>query len=121
MSELRAIAKSFSYAARGFVTVAREERNFRLQLAAAGLVAVLMCVLRVPAVEMALLTLAIGLVLVLELLNTALERVVDILKPRIHHYVEDIKDMMAAAVLVASIAAAIIGFLVFWPYLETLL
>jgi len=121
MSELRAVYKSFSYAAKGIAKVAKEERNFRFQLAIAGLVAFLMLILRVPALEMAVLSLAIALVLVLELLNSILERVVDILKPRIHHYVEDIKDMMAGAVLVASVAAALIGFLIFWPYLETLI
>ena len=120
MSELKAIAKSFSYAAKGITLVAREERNFRIQLVIAGLVVILMLVLGIPALEMAVLSLAIALVLVLELLNSVLERLVDILKPRIHHYVEDIKDMMAGAVLVASIAAAVIGFLVFWPYLRIL-
>jgi diacylglycerol kinase len=56
-------------------------------------------------------------VLVLELMNSIFERMVDILKPRIHHYVEDIKDIMAGTVLVASLGSALIGLLIFWPYI----
>ena len=48
------------------------------------------------------------------------EKIVDILRPRIHSYVEIIKDMMAAAVLIASIGAAIIGVLIFYPYILAL-
>jgi undecaprenol kinase len=121
MNVFRSVAKSFAYAARGIVKVAQEERNFRLQIWAAVLVMVLMIALKLATWEVSILSLAIALVLVLELLNSVLERVVDILKPRIHHYVEDVKDMMAGAVLVASVAAAFVGFLVFWPHLLPLL
>ena len=59
--------------------------------------------------------------LVLELLNGAVERLVDLFKPRMHAYAEQIKDMMAGAVLVSSIGALIVGILVFWPHVaETL-
>ncbi|MEY4722667.1 MAG: diacylglycerol kinase, diacylglycerol kinase [Candidatus Parcubacteria bacterium] len=117
MQTLAAIAKSFVYATRGIVKVFQEERNFRIQAWTGAAVVVLMFTLDLSVSEKALLSLAIAFVLVLELLNSVLERVVDILKPRIHHYVEDVKDMMAGAVLVASVAAAFIGFLVFWPHL----
>ena len=56
-------------------------------------------------------------VLVLELLNSSIERLVDVVKPRLHEYAGDIKDIMAAAVLLASLAAAAIGIVIFWPYL----
>jgi diacylglycerol kinase len=100
--------------------VAREEQNFRIQLVLAAGVVVLMFVLGLRAPEKALLTLAMVVVLVLELVNSIFERMVDILKPRIHHYVEDIKDIMAGTVLVASAGAVLIGVLIFWPYLERL-
>jgi diacylglycerol kinase len=110
------IAKSFRYAARGVIKVAREEQSFRLQIVAAAVVVVLMFALGLRVPEKALLTMAIVLVLVLELMNSIFERMVDILKPRIHHYVEDIKDIMAGTVLVASVGALLIGLLIFWPY-----
>lgn len=115
---MNSIFKSFAYAFRGIVAVAREERNFRLQLVAAVLVWALACYLRVSGSEKAVISLAIGLVLVLELLNSAVERMVDILKPRIHHYVEEIKDIMAGAVLVSSLSAVATGVIIFWPYLS---
>lgn len=116
MFSLTQVAKSFRYAAKGIVTVAKEEQSFRIQLVAAAVVVVLMFALGLKVSEKALLTMAVVLVLVLELVNSIFERMVDILKPRIHHYVEDIKDIMAGTVLVASLGALLIGLLIFWPY-----
>ncbi len=116
MFDLVKFGKSLRYALKGIVVVAREEQSFRLQLVAALVVVALMFGLGLRVPEKALLTLAIVLVLVLELVNSIFERMVDILKPRIHHYVEDIKDIMAGTVLVASVGALLIGVLIFWPY-----
>jgi undecaprenol kinase/diacylglycerol kinase (ATP) len=49
------------------------------------------------------------------------ERFVDILKPRLNEYSQIIKDMMAAAVFLAAGAAALVGFIIFYPYIHTLL
>lgn len=120
MTDLRKLAKSFGYAAKGVLIVVREEQNFRLQLLAAAAVTALMFLFGLRPAEKALLTLAMVVVLVLELMNSIFERMVDILKPRIHHYVEEIKDIMAGTVLVASVGAALIGVLIFWPYVVKL-
>ena len=116
MLDIRNLGKSFSYAIKGIVRVAKEEQNFRIQLVVAVIVVAFMFAFNLRTPEKALLTMAIVLVLVLELLNSIFERMVDILKPRIHHYVEDIKDIMAGTVLVASVGALLIGCLIFWPY-----
>lgn len=116
MIDLMKFGKSLRYAAKGIAVVAREEQSFRIQLLAAALVTVLMFAFGLRTPEKALLTLAMVLVLVLELVNSIFERMVDILKPRIHHYVEDIKDIMAGTVLVASAGSLLIGALIFWPY-----
>lgn len=113
--------KSLSYAQHGLARVLAEEANFRIQMAVAVLVLVAAWYLDLSTVEKSVLMLAIALVLVLELLNSALERVVDILKPRIHHYVEEMKDIAAGAVLVASVAAVVVGVCVFWPHFARLL
>jgi diacylglycerol kinase len=55
--------------------------------------------------------------MLMELANSAVERVADILKPRIHDYVKEIKDIMAAAVFLASMSAVVIGLIIFLPYL----
>jgi len=57
-------------------------------------------------------------VLIMELINTVFERVVDILKPRIHPYARVIKDLMAATVLITSIVAVIVGVIIFYPYIQ---
>jgi len=121
MLDFKKFGKSLKYAAKGIAVVAREEQSFRLQLAGAVVVTILMFALDVRTPEKALLTLAMVLVLVLELVNSIFERMVDILKPRIHHYVEDIKDIMAGTVLVASVGAMLIGVLIFWPYFVRLI
>jgi diacylglycerol kinase len=58
----------------------------------------------------------IGIVLLMELINSAVERVSDVLKPRIDNYVKEIKDIMAAAVMLASIISIVIGIMIFFPY-----
>jgi diacylglycerol kinase len=120
MIDIGKLGKSFRYAYRGMARVAKEEQNFRIQLLLAVAVVVLMFVFDVTTAEKALLILAIIVVLVLELMNSIFERMVDIMKPRIHHYVEDIKDIMAGTVLVASAGALLIGILIFWPYVSLL-
>ena len=62
----------------------------------------------------------IGLVILMEIANSAIERVTDVLKPRIHDYVKEIKDITAAGVMVASFIALIIGAIIFWPYFAKL-
>lgn len=108
--------KGFVYAWRGIVTGAAG-RNFRVMLAAAAGVVVLGCFLDISGVEWALLTLAVGLVLALELLNTAGERLVDILSPDPDPRYGMVKDILAGAVLVAALAAAVVGALIFLPRL----
>lgn len=71
--------------------------------------------------EWVIIILVITLVLLLELLNTVIERMIDVIKPKIHEYVRVIKDVMAAAVLISSLAAVVVGIIVFYPYVQDLL
>lgn len=80
-----------------------------------------MIYLQVTRAEAVVLILVIAGVLIMELFNTVMERVVDILKPRIHPYARLIKDLMAASVLLASLLAIFIGILIFYPYISKLL
>ncbi len=108
--------KGFVYAWRGIVAVAAG-RNFRVMLGAAVVVIVLGCFLNISLMEWCLVTLAMGLVLSLELFNTAGEKLIDILSPDHDPRYGMVKDVLAGAVLVAAIAAAIVGALVFLPKL----
>jgi len=115
---LKSLFRSFRYALKGVAQIFREEQNFRLQVLAGLLVLILAILVKVKIWEAIVLILVITLVLVLELINSIFERLVDVLKPRIHPYVQSIKDIMAATVLIASVVAVIIGILIFWSYLR---
>ena len=108
--------RSFKFAFKGLAIVFREEQSFRVQIVALSVILVFGALFKIKTWEWIALILVAASVLVLELVNSALERIIDYLKPRLHHYVEIVKDIMAGAVLVASIAAAAIGVIIFYPY-----
>ncbi len=112
----RHVFGSIGHALRGVGVVFVSEQNFRIQVYAALLVVVLAMGLGVKTYEWIVLVLLIGLVLSLELINSVFERIVDSFKPRIHPVVKDIKDIMAGAVLLASLFAAIVGVMIFLPH-----
>ncbi|MFH0804628.1 MAG: diacylglycerol kinase [Patescibacteria group bacterium] len=114
--DLRQLTNSFRYAFRGFWYVFKNEQTIRIHLLVSCIVVMLMIFFQVALWQAIILFLVMVIVIVLELINTIFERVVDILKPRIHYYAEVIKDVMAATVLVSSIGAVIIGILIFAPY-----
>ncbi|TAK03251.1 diacylglycerol kinase family protein [Patescibacteria group bacterium] len=120
MIEIRRLFKSFRYALHGIRVVFRDEQSFRLQAIAGLAVVASALVLHVRTTEFILLVLLIGAVLTLELVNSVFERIVDGFKPRLHPVVGDIKDIMAATVLIASLVAAVVGLVIFVPRLSTL-
>jgi len=116
MIKIKRLFKSFQYAFRGIIKIFREEQNLRVQSVLAIVVIFLAIFFRVSRIEWALLVVSIGLVLLMEIANSAVERVTDVLKPRINTYVKEIKDIAAAGVMLASLIAVIIGLIVFLPY-----
>lgn len=120
-SMIRSVVASFRHAFRGLFLAYRTERSFRIQLAVALVILLATILLPLQAWERVALLLAIAAVLVLELLNSAVERLVDLLKPRLHEYVADIKDLMAGAVLVSAVFAVVLGILILWPYVFSVL
>ncbi len=114
MSWLAERARSFGYAGRGLVQLMREP-NAQIHAAAALAVVVLGAWLGVSRQDWALLVLAMGLVLAAEAANTALEALADRVAPEPHALVAKAKDVGAAAVLLAAIAAAVVGLVVLGP------
>lgn len=114
---LRMFKKSLGYAMRGFVYVFRNEQNFRLQFFISILVLLISALLPISKNELILVLLLIFTVLGLELLNSAIEKFLDVLKPRMTYQAGTVKDIMASVVFLASCGAVIIGALIFWPYL----
>jgi len=117
MGSIKKLAKSFRNAFDGIAYALRKEQNLRIEFLAAIFVIATMIMLPVKRWEAVVLLLIISFVLVLELLNTFLERLVNLLKPRVHPQARVMKDLMAAAVFIASLGAAVIGIYIFWPYL----
>src|SRR3989338_6378563 len=117
MFNFRNQSQSFRYAMHGLRFVWNYEQNFRVQSYIAVLVVIAMLVFRVTLGEAIILTMMIVFVLVLEVVNTIFEKFVDILKPRLHMYVGVIKDLMAAAVLLAAVGAVAVAAMVFIPYI----
>ncbi|MCK5084408.1 MAG: diacylglycerol kinase [Candidatus Pacebacteria bacterium] len=111
------LARSFSHAIRGFRCVFREQ-NFKIQIIFSIAVFVLILFFNLKLWEIVVLIMMITLVLVLEIINSIFERIMDILQPRVHPYAKTVKDMMASAVLTASLGAFFIGLLIFWPHFK---
>lgn len=106
---------------RGLMHIIRNEKNFQNEIVISFLVIIAMFYFNVTRTETVALVIVIAGVLIMELLNTVVERVVDILKPRIHPYARLIKDLMAAIVLISAIFSVIIGLIIFLPYIFALM
>lgn len=117
MIRVKRLLKSFTYAFRGLVKTFKEEQNLKIQTFSGILVLILGFYFQVSRYEWIVLILIIGLVILMEIANSAVERITDVLKPRINSYVKEIKDIMAAAVMLSSIIAVIIGLIIFIPYI----
>lgn len=108
---------SFGYAFEGLAVMLRTQPNAWIHTVATVLVAGMAWKLGVNRTDAALLVVAVALVWVSEALNTGIEFLADAAVPDPHSLIKHAKDAAAGAVLLASIAAAILGWLVFAPYL----
>ncbi len=108
---------SFKYALEGIWSALKTEPNLKFHFLA-GIIAVVLCwFFMVSVLEWIIVMILIGLVISVELTNTAIEAMTDYLIPQIHPVAKKVKDISAGAVLVVSITAFIIGILIFLPYL----
>ena len=106
---------AFRYAFAGLLAAWRSERNLRIHAVVAVAVVVAGAVLRLPAAAWAIVFITIALVVTAELLNAAIETVVDLVSPDDHPLAKRAKDIAAAAVLVAVTGAVAVGIcLAFW-------
>jgi undecaprenol kinase len=110
------LLNSFSFALSGIVTALRTERNMRIHLFSAMIVLFVSVYFSITKTEWLFILLAIGGMFVLEIMNTAIERVVDLVTEECHPLAKQAKDLAAGAVLVYTIIAVIIGVIIFLPY-----
>ena len=116
VEEIRRFKRSLRHALDGIKYAISHEKNFRIELVVAFFIIVFILAFKVKGWEAIILILMIMWVLISELTNTVLERVVDILKPRIHPYARLIKDLMAAVVLISAVCSIIVGVIILYPY-----
>lgn len=111
--------ESFYHATHGILQGLKEQRNLRIHFALSCVVVILGIFLQVDAVSWLALTLSMGLVIGAELLNTAIEHVVDLTSGGEYHpAARKAKDTAAAAVLITAFAALAVGLIVFLPRLS---
>ena len=105
--------RSFGFALQGFRFAVTSERNIKVMLGGFAFAVVCGLFLEIDPVRWGVILLCCGAVLCAELLNTAIETIVDLVSPEYHPLAGRAKDIAAASVYVLSITAAIVGLLVF--------
>ncbi len=109
------LQQSFGCAFRGLAFVIRTQRNARIHLVLALVAVGLGVAVRLSLLEWALLCLVIVLVFAAEVMNTAIELLVDLASPGYHETARAAKDAAAGAVLCLSLAAVVVGLILFGP------
>jgi diacylglycerol kinase (ATP) len=107
------IIESFNFAIEGVIHVLRTQRNMRLHFAAAVVVIVVAVAVGVSKIELSVLLISIAFVLVAEMINTAVEGAIDAATTSFDPMAKLAKDIAAGAVLIASVNAVAVGYLVF--------
>jgi undecaprenol kinase/diacylglycerol kinase (ATP) len=115
MSKKENIFGSFGYAISGVSKAFKSEPNFRIHTIAGALALIAAYLFKLTITEWVILIFTISIVLILELVNTAIETIVDMVSPHYSTKAKIIKDVSAAAVLVSAILAVIVGAFLFLP------
>ena len=108
---------SFKYAFEGIIQTYKGEQNLKIHTFIAILVVVFGFFLKISLIEWFISLILIGLVLMSEFFNTAIEYVVDLASPKIHPLAKAAKDTASAGVLIMAIISAIVGGIIFIPKL----
>jgi len=112
---------SFDNAIRGVIFLLKSEQNARVHAIITILVGVAAYIFEVSRIEAAVLFMAVILVFAIEIINTAIEKVFDVLHPEKHSLIRAVKDAMAGAVLISAIIATVVALLIFLPHIKRLL
>lgn len=107
--------KSISFAVRGAVKLITTEHSVMVQFFIAILMTIVGFCFQITATEWLFQTLSIGLVMSIEGLNTAVEKIADFIHPEYHSKIGFIKDIAAGAVFIAAITAIVIGLIIYVP------
>lgn len=111
------IIKSFKYACEGIISSFKAERNMKIHILIMILVTIAGCVLKITKMEWMICIILFGLVISGELFNTTIETIVDMIMPEKNEKAKLAKDISAGAVFVLATISAIVGILIFFPYI----
>lgn len=112
--------KSFGYALNGLRLLITEEHNARIHFIASVTVIILSFYLNISTIEWLFVLISIGLVIVLEVINTVIENISDIISPEKNLAIKKIKDLSAAAALIGSLTALLVGGIILIPKIVAL-
>jgi len=121
MSKKENIFGSFGYAGAGLKAAFKNEPNFRIHILMGAITILIALALQFSLIKFVILILTISFVITLELVNTLIEEIVNVISPEISPSAKLIKDVSAATVLVGAVGSAIIGILLFLPDILKLL
>lgn len=115
----RNLWQSFNDAIEGFIYAIRSQFNMKLHVGVAVLVLIASLFLSISRLELLIVIVAISIVLITEMVNSALELTLDFIVERYHPLARLVKDMAAGAVFIATATAVFIGYVVFFPRLKS--
>lgn len=118
---LKGIGRSFKNSVRGFHVLLKNEYNLYIQLSAGVIVTIVGFLFDISYTEWAIQTAIIGLVIFSELVNTAIEKTMDLVQPEYDERVRDIKDLSSAAVLFIVLVSITTGLFIYLPKIILLL
>lgn len=115
---LRKFIESTNNAIEGIIHTAKTQRHLRYHLYAAASVLIITYILGIDRTDFLIISIAVILVLLSEIMNTAVEYVVDLLSPGYSEQARIAKDISAGAVFITAFGAVVVGYIIFFPYLE---
>lgn len=117
--DFKKLVRSFHHAFRGVIRLLTDQQNARIHATVTIVVGLAAYILEVTRIEAAVLFMAIIMVFAMEIMNTAVEKVCDLIDKNHNREIMIIKDGMAGAVLIASVIAAVVALFTFLPHLRT--
>lgn len=116
--DFKRLSRSFHYAFRGVIRLLTDQQNARIHATVTIVVGLVAYILEVSRLEAAVLFMAIIMVFAMEIMNTAVEKICDLIDKNHNTEIRIIKDGMAGAVLIASVIAIVVALLIFLPHLR---
>ena len=111
------LVDSFNFAIEGLISALKNEKHMKVHILAAIIIVILAIVINPSKVELLIISLSVSFVIITELVNTAVEAIIDLVSPERHPLAKLSKDVAAGAVLVAAINALCVGYLLFYDKL----